>query len=56
MEELGEGLKEMATPQEDQMCQLTWTSGTSLRFSHFILLKEAEGQHGSTALVLSSLF
>jgi hypothetical protein len=37
MEVLGEGLKAlkvMATPQEDQQCQLTWTTGSSQRLSY----------------------
>ena len=37
MEELGEGMKEpkgMATTQEEQQCQLTWTPGSSQRLCH----------------------
>ena len=37
MEELEEGLKArkgVATPQEDQQCQLTWTTEISQRLSH----------------------
>ena len=44
MEELGEGLKElkgMATPQEDQQCQLTRTPGSSQGLSH-----QPESIHG----------
>jgi hypothetical protein len=29
-----EVLKKMTTPQEDQQCQLTWTTGSSQRLSY----------------------
>jgi hypothetical protein len=44
MEKLREGLKElkgMATSQEDQQCQLTWTPGSSQRRSHHPKRSEA---------------
>ena len=52
MEELGEGLKVlevMASPQEDQRCQLIWTPGSSRRLKY--QLKRIHGLVGDSLAV-----